>query len=271
MGGCRVTTEAHALVEKDGHVVTVTMNRPEAKNALSGEMLAIMAEAWDMIDEDPDVRCAIITGAGGVFCAGADLKAMGAGFAGRKDAGDTLASGADVAWKGLLRNHRLRKPLVAAVEGWAVAGGTEILQATDIRVAGESATFGITEATRGLFPMGGSTVRLQRQIPLTHAMDLLLTGRHVPAAEALSMGLIGRVVPDGQALAVATEIAEQISANAPLSVQAIKASVLATASLPEDEALPIELQAGIGVFMSQDAKEGATAFAEKRPPVWRGE
>ncbi|MDX1510357.1 MAG: crotonase/enoyl-CoA hydratase family protein [Nitriliruptorales bacterium] len=266
-----MSEQPHALVEKDGHVVTVTMNRPEAKNALSGEMLTIMAEAWDMIDEDPDVRCAILTGAGGVFCAGADLKAMGSGFAGRKDAGDTLSSGAEVAWKGLLRNHRLRKPLIAAVEGWAVAGGTEILQATDIRVAGESATFGVTEATRGLFPMGGSTVRLQRQIPLTHAMDILLTGRHVPAPEALAMGLIGRVVPDGQALAVATEIAGQVAANAPLSVQAIKASVLATAGLPEQEALPIELQTGIPVFMSKDAKEGAMAFAEKRPPVWSGE
>jgi enoyl-CoA hydratase len=260
----------HALVEKEGHVVTVTMNRPEAKNALSGEMLAIMAEAWDMIDEDPDVRCAVLTGAGGVFCAGADLKAMGSGLAGKSDAGDRL-SGADLAWKGLLRNHRLRKPLVAAVEGWAVAGGTELLQATDIRVAGESATFGVTEATRGLFPMGGSTVRLQKQIPLTHAMDILLTGRHVPAREALAMGLIGRVVPDGQALAVATEIAEQVAANAPMSVQAIKASVLATAGLPEEEALPIELQTGIPVFMSKDAKEGAMAFAEKRTPNWSGE
>lgn len=261
----------HALVEKVGHVVTVTMNRPEARNALSGEMLTIMAEAWDMIDEDPDVRCAILTGAGGVFCAGADLKAMGSGFAGTSDAGDRLTSGADVAWKGLLRNHQLRKPLVAAVEGWAVAGGTELLQATDIRVAGESATFGVTEATRGLFPMGGSTVRLQKQIPLTHAMDILLTGRHVPAQEALSMGLIGRVVPDGQALTVATEIAEQVAANAPLSVQAIKASVLATNNLPEGEALPIELQTGIPVFKSKDAKEGAMAFAEKRTPNWSGE
>src|SRR5262249_4771895 len=143
----------------------------------------------------------------------------------------------DLHWKALLRHYRLKKPLIAAVEGYAVAGGTEILQATDIRIAGASAQFGVTEVVRGVFPLGGSTVRLRRQIPYTVAMDLLLTGRHVSAEEALRIGLIGRVVPDGQALAEALRVAETIAANGPLAVQAVKRSVQETEGLPEAEAM----------------------------------
>src|SRR5919204_5040291 len=196
--------EPHLLVERDGPIVTLTMNRPQARNAFSAEMLARMVDAWEMIDADEGIRVAILTGAGGHFCAGADLKTM---FS--SDPSDEWAkrfsTDADLAWKALLRHHRLTKPLIAAVEGYAIAGGTEILQATDIRVAGESATFGIFEARRGLFPLGGSTVRLRRQIPYTIAMDLLLTARAVTAAEAKEIGLIGYVVPDGKALDKALE------------------------------------------------------------------
>jgi enoyl-CoA hydratase len=155
------------------------------------------------------------------------------------------------------------------VEGYAVAGGTEILQATDIRVAGESATFGIFEAKRGLFPQGGSTVRLVRQIPYTVAMDLLLTARPVSAAEAKEIGLIGYVVPDGKALEKALEIAELINANGPLAVEAIKRSVRATEGLPEDKALEVELEIGWPIFSTEDAKEGTRAFVEKRVPNFR--
>jgi enoyl-CoA hydratase len=165
----------------------------------------------------------------------------------------------------LLRHHHLKKPLIAAVEGWAVAGGTELLQVTDIRVAGESAKFGLFEVRRGLFPLGGSTVRLARQIPFTVAMDLLLTGREVSAAEALRVGLIGHVVADGTALARALEIAEVVSTNGPLSVEAIKRSVRSAEGLPEDEALELELEIGMPIFATADAKEGARAFKEKRP------
>ena len=260
----------HLLVERDGHIVTVTMNRPEARNAWSGEMLAGMADAWDMIDGDPQVRVAILTGAGGSFCAGADLKAMSSARKPGDDGFSDKVRGADLAFKGMLRSYRLRKPLIAAVEGVAVAGGTEILQATDIRVAGESAFFGLAEVRRALFPIGGSTVRLRRQISYTKAMEILLTGDTISAAEALELGLIGRVVPDGEAVSHAHAIAERIASNGPLAVQAIKRSVLETEGLPEEEALKIELEIGLPVFGSEDAKEGPRAFAEKRDPQYQG-
>src|SRR5438067_11046866 len=186
-------------VERDGATVVVTMNRPEAKNALSPAMLVGMADAWAEIDADDDVRCAVLTGAGRDFCTGMDLKAFSAG-GGENPYADRFSADPDLHWKALLRHHQLRKPLIAAVEGYAVAGGTEILQGTDIRVAGEGATFGIFEARRALFPLAGSTSRLRRQIPFTIAMDLLLTGRAVPAAEAKEIGLVGYVVPDGKAV-----------------------------------------------------------------------
>ncbi len=254
----------HLTFEVEGATAVVTLNRPEAKNALSGPMLVGMADAWQEIDANDGIRCAILTGAGGTFCAGMDLKSMSGPDS--ESARQRMADDPDLHWKALLRHYSLRKPLIAAVEGWAVAGGTEILQATDIRVAGEGAKFGIFEARRGLFPLGGSTVRLRRQIPFTVAMDLLLTAREVSAAEAKEIGLIGRVVPDGTALDAAREIAEVIAANGPLAVEAIKASVRATEGLPEAEALAVELELGWPVFATEDAKEGQRAFAEKRPP-----
>jgi len=169
----------------------------------------------------------------------------------------------------LLKGRRLTKPLIAAVEGVAVAGGTEMLQATDIRVAGESARFGVSEARWGLFPLGGSAVRLPRQIPYTVAADLLLTGRHITAAQALQIGLIGHVVPDGQALATALEIAETIAANGPVAVRAILRTIRETEGLPEADAFKIEAQIGMDVFRSEDAKEGPRAFTEKRKPQFR--
>ena len=164
----------HLLVERDGPVVIVTMNRPEAKNAFSLEMLGRMADAWDLIDGDDEIRAAILTGSEGCFSAGADLKSMY-----NPDPDDPwkarFDSDRDLHWKSLLRHYRLKKPLIAAVEGYALGGGTEILQATDIRIAGESASFAVSEARWGLFPLGGSSVRLARQIPFAKAMDMLLT------------------------------------------------------------------------------------------------
>jgi enoyl-CoA hydratase len=251
------------LVEQRDHVLVVTMNRPEARNALSSEMLKIMREAWDRVDEDESVRCCILTGAGGAFCAGADLKAMT-----QSPPGEASFDAARI--EPLLKGRRLTKPLIAAVEGPAIAGGTEILQATDIRVAGESARFGVSEARWGLYPLGGSAVRLPRQLPYTLAADILLTGRHLRAAEALRVGLIGEVVPDGSALSRALEIATTIAANGPLAVQAMLRTIRETEGMPENEAFEIDARNGMDVFRSADAKEGPRAFAEKRKPRFEG-
>ncbi|MEY2465116.1 MAG: enoyl-CoA hydratase [Acidimicrobiaceae bacterium] len=264
-----MSDQPHLLFERDGHVATLTMNRPEAKNALSSEMLARMYDGWVEVDEDPEIRVCILTGAGGTFCAGMDLKAFASGF--QADTWtERFASDSDLAWKALLRHFRPRKPIICAVEGYALAGGTEILQGTDIRVAGEGAVFGISEVARGLFPLGGSTVRLRRQIPYTVAAEMLLTGRRVPAQEAKEIGLIGHVVPDGQALAKAHELAAVIAANAPLSVQAVLRSLREGAEMSEADALANELEIGSPIFATNDAKEGATAFKEKRPANFTG-
>jgi enoyl-CoA hydratase len=258
--------EPHALVERRGHVLIVTMNRPQARNALSGPMMELMRQAWDTADSDPEIRVCVLTGAGGAFCAGADLKAMTSSHPGDRFQGGEL----DVSViEPLLKGRRLSKPLIAAVEGPAVAGGTEILQACDIRVAGASARFGVSEARWGLFPLGGSAVRLPRQIPYTVAADLLLTGRHITAAEALSIGLIGHVVPDGQALEAALEIAAAIAANGPVAVRAILRVIRETEGMAENEAFTLEAKVGMAVFASEDAKEGPRAFAEKRQPRFR--
>jgi enoyl-CoA hydratase len=258
--------EPHALIERRGHVLIVTMNRPRARNALSGPMMELMRQAWDTVDGDPEIRVCVLTGAGGAFCAGADLKAMTSSHPGDRFQGGDL----DVSViEPLLKGRRLTKPLIAAVEGPAVAGGTEILQACDIRVAGASARFGVSEARWGLFPLGGSAVRLPRQIPYTVAADLLLTGRHITAAEALSIGLIGHVVPDGQALEAALEIAGAIAANGPVAVRAILRVIRETEGMAENEAFALEAKVGMAVFASEDAKEGPRAFAEKRQPRFR--
>jgi enoyl-CoA hydratase len=257
--------DQHCLVEKRGHVLIVTMNRPEARNALSGPMLAGMSAAWNQVDEDPDIRACILTGAGGAFCAGADLKAMTSSHP-----GDSARSLDLSVIDSLLKGRRLLKPLIAAVEGPAIAGGTEILQATDIRVAGESARFGVSEPKWGLFPLGGSAVRLVRQIPYTIAADLLLTGRHITAPEAKDIGLIGHVVADGQALDKALEIAGLIAANGPLAVQAILRTIRESEGMHENDAFRLDAKLGMAVFQSEDAKEGPRAFAEKRKPEFKG-
>ena len=257
------------LLEKRGHIATVTMNRPETKNALNLEMLARMADAWTDIDADDDIRVAILTGAGGNFSTGSDLKSM---FGDQSDNPwiKRFKDDPDLHWKAFLRHYKLKKPLIAAIEGYAVAGGTEILQGTDIRVAGEGAKLGVTEARWGLFPLGGSTVRLRRQIPYTKAAELLLTARPISAREACDMGLVGRVVPDGEALTVANQIAETIASNGPLAVQAILRSLRETEGMTEAEGLAKELEIGQPVFATEDAKEGPKSFQEKRKPEFKG-
>ncbi len=267
-------TSDDLIVERRGHILIVTLNRPEARNAFSASMLKGAHDAWHELDEDPELRVGVLTGAGGNFCSGMDLKALGEMDVVQSEAEVTPQGHAsdplEIAWHALLRHFRPSKPIVCAVEGYCVAGGTEILQATEIRVAGESAQFAIAEVRRGLFPLGGSTVRLQRQIPFTVAADLLLTGRMISADDAKQAGLIGHVVPDGQALEKALELAEQIAANGPLAVQAVLASMRATKDLSEADGLAKEQELGFPIFGTNDAKEGPRAFAQKREPNFTG-
>lgn len=252
--------------------MVLTMNRPERLNALSGAMLIRMFDAYEEASNDPEVRCIVVTGAGGNFCSGADLKAM-AGDAEAGDPMDTAARMADdpeIVYKALFRHYRPTKPIVAAVEGVAIAGGTELLQAMEIRVAGESARFGVSEARWSLYPMGGSAVRLMRQIPYTHAAEILLTAKHILAPEAKEIGLIGHVVPDGHALEKAMELAQAVAANGPLATAAITRTLHETDGMTLDDALRHEWDYGQAVFASNDAKEGPRAFAEKRPPEFTG-
>src|SRR2546423_60927 len=192
-----------AIVERADHVLTITLNRPARMNALSGAMLVRMLDAFVEASASDDIRCIILTGAGGNFCSGADLRAM----AGDEGGGDReidvaarMAADPELHWKALLRSYRPTKPIIAAVEGVAIAGGTEILQATEIRIAGESARFGVSEVRWSLYPLGGSVVRLRRQIPYAVAADILLTGRHLVAPEGREIRLISEAVPDGHAL-----------------------------------------------------------------------
>jgi enoyl-CoA hydratase len=267
-------TEPAVLVERDDHIVTITLNRPDKRNAFNAEVLCRLCDAWDMIDGDPDVRVAVLTGAGGDFSAGADLdRLVGAMLSGKPAADEfeeRIRTDVSLIFKGFLKEYRTRKPLVAAVEGYCYAGGLEILQATDIRVAAVGAKIGLTEVQRGLFPMAGTTVRLTRQIAWTKAMEIMLTGEPIDGTEAERLGLVGHVVPDGQALAKARELAERVAANGPLAVQGIKASALAADALPEADAYAKEAEIGMGVMASNDAREGPKAFLEKRPANFTG-
>ncbi len=248
------------LVEAVDGVLVVTLNRPGARNAVDEALATALGAAMDRLDADTDLRVGILTGAGGTFCAGMDLKAFvrgehpvvpGRGFAG-------------------LVEQPPAKPLIAAVEGYALAGGFEIVLACDLVVAGASATFGIPEVTRSLVAAGGGLLRLQQRIPYHQAMELALLGNHVGAARMRELGLVNRLVPDGTALAVARELAAQIAANGPLAVAASKQILVRSADWPSDTAFAQQEAIARPVALSQDAKEGATAFAEKRPPVWQG-
>jgi enoyl-CoA hydratase len=260
------------IVERDDHTMVLTLNRPKRMNAFTGTMLVTLVEAYAEAAANDDIRCIILTGAGGNFSSGADLKAM-AGNAdeeeARPDAAEKMQADPDLAWKGFLKIDRPLKPIIAAVEGVAIAGGTEILLGTDIRVAGESARFGVSEVRWSLYPMAGSAVRLPRQIPYTAAAEILLTGKHIKAAEAKELGLIGHVVADGHALGKAKEIAAQINLNGPLAVEAVLQTIRTSGGKTEAEAFAEEWPRGQAVFASEDAKEGPKAFSEKRVPEFK--
>tara|TARA_R110002110_G_scaffold406421_1_gene626429 strand:+ start:251651 stop:252415 length:765 start_codon:yes stop_codon:yes gene_type:complete len=248
------------LVEVNNGVMTITLNRPKAKNAANKAVAEGMVKALDELDSNDDIRVAILTGAGGTFCSGMDLKAFVSGetphIEGRGFAG--------------LTEKPPQKPLIAAVEGYALAGGLELMISCDLIVAAENAKFGIPEVKRGLAAAAGGLVRLPRQIPSRLAMELALTGDFVDANRAYEMGLINRVVAAGSALEGARVLAETICANGPLAVRISKQVVVESADWSQQEAWKKQTEVVMPIFTSADAIEGATAFAEKRAPNWTG-
>jgi len=261
--------------EKKDSIAYLTLNRPEARNALDPETVLELIAAWEDYRDDPDLRCAIITGAGDkVFCSGADLGRLIPLFTGAKkpetEAEKKVVKDPQATGKALLRDFELYKPVVAAVNGHAIAGGMEMLYATDIRVASEEARFGLQEVKWSIFPMMGSSVKLPRQLPYARAMEILLTGELMDAQEAFRLGFVNRVVPAAKVMAEAERFARIIAENGPLAVTALKKSVLANIGRPLAEGLARELEIGFPVFLSEDAKEGPRAFKEKRKPRYQG-
>jgi enoyl-CoA hydratase len=266
----------HLLVEKRDGVMVLTMNRPEARNALSPQMLVKLCAAWYEYRDTDALRCAILTGAGDEdFCAGGDLKLTMPLVTGARQPQDEwdhkLLEGGTTFTDAILRGFALYKPVIAAVNGNALGGGTEMTNACDLRVASENAVFGTPEAKVGLLPGGGSISRLPRQIGYAKAMEMLLIGGSFSAAEALGMGLVNYVVPRDQLLPKAMELADKLAQNGPLAVRKIKEGVVRTSGLPLDAALEIENEVSVAVMTSKDAREGPRAFKEKRKPNFTGE
>jgi enoyl-CoA hydratase len=251
----------------NGHIVTITINRPEARNSLDMEHFRDLANAWAKFRDDASAWVAVVTGVGRDFCTGADLKKFIPELTG--DLPQPEDWNKDDAIHAVLHRFPVYKPIVAAVNGVCVAGGFEMLGCTDIRVAVPEARFAVMEPKRGLFAGGGSTVRLPRQIPYALAMELLLTADMVDAQRALAMGLINRIVAADQLMDVAYDYAERIAANAPLAVYATKQSAVEGLALDLESAYANETQHSDRVFETEDAKEGPRAFAEKRPPRWQ--
>jgi enoyl-CoA hydratase/carnithine racemase len=260
------------LVEREGPVLVLTMNRPARRNALSLDMVGRLADAWDLAEAEDDIRCVVLTGAADTYCVGGDLASgwMADGYVPASDAERRIIEDPRRIGRGLLLTSWLRKPIVAAVNGDCLGGGCEMLQQTDIRVAEAHARFAVPEATRGLMAGAGSTVRLKRQIPYAIAMEMLLTGRMLTAEEAHRWGLVNWVVPKGASREMAMNLARKVCAAAPLSVAASKASVIESGWLPDEEGRAVEASYTRTVTASEDAKEGMRAFIEKRPPDFKG-
>lgn len=259
----------------DDHIVVITIDRPERKNALDLHHFRDLANAWKQFRFDDDAWVAIVTGVDRCFMSGADLRdyipqvtelaaKIGEGEVTEID-GCRLSDGT----RAVLRDVKLYKPIVAAIGGPCVAGGMEMLGGVDIRIATEDATFGVMEPKRGLFAGGGTTARLPRQLAFPAAMEFLLTAEAFPASRALELGLLNEIVPEDRLMERAFEWARRITVNAPLAVQATKESVIRGMSTTLHEAYGIEQELSTTIFSTEDAKEGPKAFTEKRPPVWR--
>jgi len=258
-GEVKVSDEAEVLVERRERVLVITINRPQVRNAFNLAVAKGLADAMDELDDTAELSVAIVTGAGGNFCAGMDLKAF--------MAGEVPA----IPGRGIGFTERPpRKPVIAAVEGYALAGGTEIVLATDLVVAATNAKFGIPEVKRGLVAAGGGLLRLPRRIPYQKALELALTGDSFTAEQAAQWGFVNVLTEPGQALTGALALAERITANGPLAVAVTKQVIAKSADWSEEEMWKKQLGLISPVFASKDAIEGATAFAQKRKPNWTG-
>jgi enoyl-CoA hydratase/carnithine racemase len=247
------------LVRREHGILIVTINRPDQRNAINGAVSAGIAGALDLLDGSSDLRVGVLHGNGSAFCAGMDLKAFAAGEQVRDP----------VRGFGGIVERPPAKPLIAAVEGWALGGGFEIVLACDLVTAGKSAKFGLPEVRRGLAARGGGVFRLPRRLPHALAMEAIVTGAPIDAARAAEFGLINRLVDDGQALSAALELAGLIAANAPMSVRASKRVAVESADWPLAEGFARQRDYLEPVFASEDATEGVAAFRERRDPVWR--
>jgi enoyl-CoA hydratase len=264
------------LLDQHEHIAWITLNRPEAKNTLNGEMFVELADAWQVVREDDSIRVAVLTATGHEdFCCGGDLGSLIPLWTGAKKpetaVEERLLADPLIADQVMLKGEPLYKPVIAAINGRALGGGTELLQATDIRIAADTATFALPEPRSGVVPGAGSMVRLTRQLPYAHAMKILLGGEAISAAEALAMGLISEVVPADQLQARAQQFADNVCRQAPLALQAIKRTALETHTLPWADAFRYEMEQAGMVMMSADAREGPRAFKEKRTPKFTGE
>ncbi|MEV6430398.1 crotonase/enoyl-CoA hydratase family protein [Nocardia sp. NPDC051463] len=256
-----------ATLQRQGHIAVITLNRPEAMNAVNAALSVAVGAALEELAADPQLRVGIITGAGRAFCAGADLTELARG----NGIGDPEHP--EYGFAGLVQ-HFIDKPLIAAVNGFALGGGTEIVLASDLAVMSRDATLGLPEVKRGLIAAAGGLLRLPRQIPPKIALEMALTGTPVDAAAAATWGLVNRVVPAEQVLPTALALAETIAANAPLAVRASKRIIHRVNDFGSEWDTPVwemSMQEAMGVSRSKDATEGPRAFVEKRPPQWRGE
>jgi enoyl-CoA hydratase len=252
---------AKVLVRQQDATLLITINRPEARNAIDLETALAIAAALEELDGRDDLAAGIITGAGSAFCAGMDLKAF---LRGERPSVDGRG------FAGIVEKPPV-KPIIAAVEGPAMGGGFEIVLACDLVVAGENAVFGLPEVKRGLVASGGGLLRLQHRIPLNLATEWTLTGAPVSAAAAHEVHLVNRLVPAGTAVDVALELAAAIAANAPLAVRASKRIMRESRDWPAESAFGLQAPIAEAVRSSADAREGARSFAEKRVPAWRGQ
>jgi enoyl-CoA hydratase len=256
------------------HVALVTLERPEAANALDPRGLCQLAAAWREIAADPGIRCAVLTGAGeAAFCAGMDLRSTipaSQRLARGERVSEEEFEGLRAAATALLAGFDLGKPLVCAVNGHARGGGFDLMLASELRYAAPQASFALEEVALGIYPTGNATVLLPRQIPWVHAHELLLTARPIDARRALEIGLVNRVVEPGELLEAALGAADAIAANAPLAVRETRRGVRELLGLPLDEAYRRQEEIGRGLRRSEDAAEAVRAFAERRRPVWKG-